>query len=158
MSTHGPSSSGSAGVLAVAQYAPAAQTSLPVGSSFGPISSANLTVEFTTTSSGKGSSQVLVELTGLYETEGDTGCYIGLTNHTGGATMGYWWQPLDFTSATPYLSLMIPVLVTGLSPSTAYQVDWAGVGTTSTKTALLCIGQTSASAEGSPAIMKVLAV
>lgn len=150
----------SGGLLAVVSYAPAAQTPLNFGqAALAALDTTHLTIGFTTTKSGKGSTQVLVRLSGLiHPTANNDNPVWGLFTHNTTNQVGPAGQVSYQASDTAALLwASIAILVTGLTPGTAYQYDWAAGSTTNPESQLFCGNATVGSSSMAPAVMEVIA-
>jgi hypothetical protein len=126
---HGlPAAGGGGGLLACVQYAPAVFQSYATFTDIpAVVDSTDLTIAFTAPASGK----VLIRLTAVaqvLDSTGQTG-YWCLMDHTTGAQVGTSVLVETVTSGTTAAAdvawpFSIPILVTGLTPGSAYQYDW----------------------------------
>lgn len=140
-------------------YAPGSNTQIAIPTSFGAISSSNLTVSFTAPASGA----VTVRLQGWYQVTASSGngyVNVGVIAH-GGSQLGYSYQAVNTasTGAVEFAGqVSTDVEVTGLTAGSGYQLDWAaGVPSGGSTAAVWADAVTGINAAGGPATMKVYA-
>jgi hypothetical protein len=123
---------GGGGLLASVEYAPAVEVQY-TSSADTPtvIDATNLTISFVAPASGK----VLVRLSGAAGGGGASATSWCLLDHTSSVQLGYTHVVNSSVSSIEVIATSIPILLTGLTPNTTYQVDWA----------YLCAGAGSAS-------------
>lgn len=146
--------SGGAALLGVTSYAPAGAASLTVASAtLATLDTTNAIVNFTTTASGKGSTQVLIRLTAW--SAQSSNLLIGFLNHSGGAQVG----PAGtadgngFGNAGEYV-----FLVSSLTANTAYQFDLAAAGPTAASVPVFVArNATAASMNAGPLVIEAWA-
>jgi len=127
MSTHGGTGGGggSAAILASVQYAPAVEVALSV-TTLAVFDATNLTIAFTTATTDKGSTAVIVRLTGCVQNNAGK-AYWALLDHTAMTQVGLTATVQDGIGSS-IEAISVAIIVTGLTPNTAYQYDWAGIG------------------------------
>jgi hypothetical protein len=153
----GGGSGGGVSLLEVVSYAPTTFTQKAFPTSFAALDTTDLTIPFTTTASGKGSTQVLVRLSGNYEFSSGVSGYIGLLLHGGGGQIGYTSSLFEAGASGPYVHVSVPILISSLTPSTDYQFDWGAVASSATSIYLDCYGSETPADNAGPAIMEVWA-
>lgn len=152
-----PIGGGAAGLLATHQYAPSPRVDLNAAAISPIIDSTNLTISFTTTASGLGSTQVLVRLQATVQVQAGYQSWWSVYDHTAGTIYGYWQNVKYGTSSAEWNLETVDCLVTGLSASTSYQVDWAGYGNGGNVT-IFALGENTRFGDyGSPCLMTVWA-
>jgi hypothetical protein len=154
----GGSIGGGGGLMAVHQYAPSPSVTLIESGSGAAIDSTNLTISFTTNATGAGSTSVIVTLSADEQVQALFQSWWVLVDHTTPATVyGHLAQTSFGTSDSEWRTITVPILVTGLTPSTAYQMDWANCNTGGS-CSLFVGGHTGFSpsgTQGGPALMQV---
>ena len=150
---------GGGGLLAVVSYAPSGGDNKTVASgTLTDLDTTNLTIPFTTAESGLGSTQVLVRLTGVYQTGGSGANYWGLHDHTSHAVVGHLYYLVnDAPAGDGWWTPSVPILVTGLTANTAYQFDWCADSGSGAMVLIKGITAIAGSPQGGPAVMEVLA-
>jgi hypothetical protein len=154
----GSGGGGGAGLLGFKQYAPATIDQVTLNSSaLTALDTTNLTVGFTTTATGGGSTSVIVTLSASCQPGTSTSSIFGLLDHTSHSqrgdsiTVGYEYGPEAWFYCTSVIT------ITGLTANTAYQVDWAGYDSSGIGTVWIQ-GFTGASApKAAPAVMQIYA-
>jgi hypothetical protein len=152
------SSASAASLLARQQYAPGTLATLTTSSgSLVAIDTTNLTVSFTAPASGA----VLVRLSGAIKgASGATvpsGVVWGLCVHSTTTPAGD-SAMVPVTSTFLASTAQADILITGLTPSTVYQYDWAWAAPGANPNLLAQAVSTSgaqSTAQGSPAVMEV---
>lgn len=120
--------SGGGGVLASVQYAPATQKAYSTASQTPTAAdNTNLTMSFTTTSSG-------IVLFGLWSGGGNPQANLGVMDHTTGALYGTLVLPFSGNAANG-----MGMMIATLTPNTSYQVDMA-IASQSTSTSFATAG------------------
>jgi hypothetical protein len=107
---------------------------------------------------GQGSTKVLVRLSCTYQPGGGGSNYFGVADHTSGDVYGHLWNGIyDAIATDGWLPVVIPILITGLTPVTAYQVDWVGYSLSGGMVLVKGFTAVTGSPIGGPAVMEVLA-
>jgi hypothetical protein len=138
-------------LLARVEYAPGTLATAVTGSSWAAIDTTNLTISFTAPASGA----VLVRLFGHLKsgTAGQTANW-SVAAHSTTTPLGHVALPVVGAASTPGAAVA-EFLITGLTPSNAYQYDWihanGSAGATFTALGATAAGTTT----GGPAIMEV---
>jgi hypothetical protein len=145
-------------LLAVCQYAPGTRSTYTSNSTtLAAMDAANLTVSFTAPASGA----VLVRLSAWVDAPSTAVQVVfGLTDHTTTTTL-YGSQMYVMATTAPG-AYSVPQRITGLTPGTAYQMDWALASNTGSSTVSVFVrgitGTTATTTNiGSPAVMEVWA-
>jgi hypothetical protein len=145
-------------LLALTNYAPGpGATTYTLTSTPTSLDPTHLTVPFTTSASGLGSTQVIVRLSAL-QVVVSSGAHVlwGLFDHTTAATVGSASEVMfSETAEANYTSL--PIVVSSLSPSTAYQYDFAAYADAITCTIVVGVNHAWTTANAGPAVMEVWA-
>lgn len=143
-------------LLTTVNYAPGtAATYSSTSTTLAAIDTTNLTAGFVAPASGK----VLVKLSAQANATASTPGWWGVLDHTSGNLYGSAVQVVEVTSGGIVANSFASILITGLTPGTSYQIDWAhatqtAANTMSTKAGTM--GKTVASGPG-PALMEVWA-
>jgi hypothetical protein len=109
---------GGGGLLACVQYGPASEAPYTIATgTLTAVDSTNLTVSFAAPASG----QVLIRLSAMLQATAGTSICFGLLDHTSHAQVG----PISTAAYGSNATVATPLLITGLTPATVYQYDWA---------------------------------
>jgi hypothetical protein len=145
-------------LLAIVQYAPSTRSTYTSNSTtLAAMDATNLTASFTAPASGA----VLIRLTGYVDAPTSAVHTVwGITDHTTTTTLyGVQMYVMGTTSPATYSAAQ---RITGLTPGTVYQMDWALASDTASSTVTVFVrgltGTTAGTAtQGSPALMEVWA-
>jgi hypothetical protein len=152
MSTHGGAGGGGGtSLLARVQYVPSLEDTYSTTSqTVAVVDATNLTVSFKAPASG----DVLIRLTGTVEVTG-TYEYWALLDHTSSAQRGSTATVAGANDAANAVTAVF--LLTGLTPNTTYQVDWAFAAASGSTAYLIVQGATGipSQANAGPATMEV---
>ena len=142
------------GLIGCTQYGPSARTGKTTTStSLAAIDTTNMTVSFTAPASG----QVLVRLTAFVVTAAGVSSFWALFTHGTTTQVG---NSMQYASGAGNVTVTTACLVTGLTPGTTYQWDWAwGVqsGTATIEIQATTGVPASFALQGAPAVMEVWA-
>jgi len=152
-----PATSTAGAVLGTCQYAPATLAHFQTSSvTIAPMDTAHLTVSFTAPASGN----IMVILSACAAAPSTAVEVVwALTDHTSGAIYGNQQSVCQTTAPNHYT---VQVMVSGLTPGTVYQMDWAqGSSTASSQVTTYAMGVSSLTASPSnhsPATMTVFSL